>query len=40
VKELNSLHGLYPKNQIEIMGNINNPFAALTTEELKKLAED
>ena len=32
--------GEKPKDNIALSGNVNNPFAGLTTEELKKLIDD
>ena len=42
IKELGELNELYPskKQDININGEINNPYKNLTTEDLKKLIED
>ena len=32
--------GLKPEEKVEIRGDVNNPFAGLSTEELKKLIDD
>ena len=42
IKELGELNELYPskKQDINVNGEINNPYKSLTTEELKKLIED
>ena len=42
IKELGELNELYPskKQDINVDGEINNPYKSLTTEELKKLIED
>lgn len=42
LKELGELNELYPskKQDINVNGEINNPYKSLTTEDLKKLIED
>ena len=42
IKELGELNELYPskKQDINVNGEINNPYKSFTTEELKKLIED
>ena len=42
IKELGELNELYPskKQDINVNGEINNPYKSLTTEDLKKLIED
>ena len=42
IKELGELNELYPskKQDINVNGEINNPYKNLTTEDLKKLIED
>ena len=42
LKELGELNELYPskKQDINVNGEINNPYKSFTTEELKKLIED
>lgn len=42
IKELGELNDLYPakKQDINVNGEINNPYAELTTEQLLKLAND
>ena len=42
LKELGELNELYPskKQDINLNGEINNPYKSLTTEDLKKLIED
>lgn len=42
IKELGELNDLYPakKQDINVNGEINNPYSDLTTEDLKKLIQD
>lgn len=42
IKELGELNELYPtkKQDIKVNGEVNNPYANLTTEELKKLIQE
>lgn len=39
-KFVRDISGQKPKEQVQLAGEINNPFAGLTTEELKKLIDD
>ena len=39
-KDILDRAGLKPEEKIEVNGNVNNPFAGLSTEELKKLVAD
>lgn len=39
-KDILDRAGFKPQDKIEVEGNINNPFEGLTTEELRKLADD
>lgn len=41
IKELNTLEGVYPNKaqNININGELNNPFGGLTTEQLARLAD-